>query len=171
MPKETSAETVKSTGLLFLTLSSRGGEGIALCIRIIEGKRSAGGWLGRHEPNCVEALDEGYQRLKAKGFHKIRVGPDIVRAADIILQFGTGQDDDRQVAQFGVAADPLQDLKTSRARHFEVEQDERRQLVKLAVPINALAAQIGNGLLAIFDIVDRQRKVGFAHGRPQQSRV
>ncbi len=120
------------------------------------------------QPNSLYIFYQIDQGLETEWFDKVRIGAKGVGLANIFVEFGTRQNHDRHSAHFGVLPDPLEQLKTGRARHFQVEQDEGWQRMLESIGIGWDTVEVGHRLLAVFDVLQIEMSLGAAGGGAQQ---
>src|SRR6266850_4485106 len=97
---------------------------------------SRDGMFSSREPGGVDSSDQTNQRFEPERLHQVGIGPDVVRALDVILQFRAGKYEHGQLTQLRMLPNPFEDLESRGARHFEIEQNERRQGKAVAVGID-----------------------------------
>src|SRR5215470_11867891 len=95
-------------------------------------------------PRLVQCAHERYESFETERLDMVGVGAMGVGLAYVLLKFGTGENDDGEIAQFRMSADPGKDFKTRGARHFQIKKDERRHRVTPAIGINTLTTQISD---------------------------
>jgi len=88
--------------------------------------------------------------LDQKGVCAHLIGP--IDIPDLVRR---GQDYDAQVVETRLLANPLQDLETVFAGHFQIQEEQTGHWIFLAIGIFALAFQVSDGFFPIGDNEER----------------
>ena len=113
------------------------------------------------EPEGFQAKDDGVHTVRAGRFNGVTVGAEFVGPIDISLFAGGAEHDDRQPTQAGLSAQPLEDIKPSKARHFNIEQHQVGEGMPGAVGVAIGAGEVINRFLAIGDKAQGSIHAGF----------
>jgi len=119
-----------------------------------------GVWLGGcrrdrvGEVAVVEEASEFNEFFPVFRFHEVILRAEFFGSFDVSGFTGAGDDDDGCGLQFGPGLNPGEDFEPVEQRHFEVDQNEVGQGVLLAIGVEADAANIIDGLLAVADVYE-----------------
>jgi hypothetical protein len=122
-------------------------------------------------PVSIEALDKIRHLVKADGFNKVRVGPELIGAVHVGLQIGGGKDYDQQALKLWFGPNPLEDLKSVGTWHAKVEENEERHRKALPIGVGALAPQISNRLLSVANGLQGVAQSSFIEGALEKYHV
>ncbi len=87
-----------------------------------------GGWGDGGEPLSAEVFDEGNEFVELEGFEEKAVGTEGTSQADVALDFGASQDDDGEVMEFGLTADPAEDIEAAGLGKAQVHEEKGRKV-------------------------------------------
>jgi len=114
-------------------------------------------------------LEVSDELIEAAGFGDEGISAESVGPFDIGRVAGSGEDDDRKGTEFGMGANPFQDVKAAELGEREVEQDELGQWKEGGVGIRAGAREVKKGGCAVRSDLQAEFGVqgakGFADGR------
>lgn len=109
------------------------------------------GDFGEEEPEEVEGFDGLNEFFKFDGFDEVGVGAEVVGVVDVGHFAGGGEDGDGEALEAGLLANPAEDVKAIFAGRFQIKQEETRERVLLAIGKFTVAAEVGDGVLTVFD--------------------
>jgi hypothetical protein len=104
-------------------------------------------------PEVVELFDEEAEFFERGGLHEVSFGAEHVGALDVVFVRRTGKNDHGNDGPFGLGPKRLENRETILTGHFEVADDEGRELVDIAIGIFSFAAEVSDGFGAIGDDV------------------
>jgi putative exosortase-associated protein (TIGR04073 family) len=119
----------------------------------------------------AEGFDGFEEVVEFDGFDEVGVGADLVSAVDIGFFAGGSKDGNGEALDAGLPADPGDDFEAVPAGHFEIEQDETGERKFGAVRIGTRAGEIGDGVLAVFHMLDGIGKLGLAESALEEEDV
>src|SRR2546421_3361823 len=102
----------------------------------------------------MEGTDDIYEVIKGNGFDEVGIGAEFISSFDIGVVIGRTEDDHGKAAQRIVATQPGKDIEPTQARHLEIEENEARHGIMMAVSELAGALEIGDGFVTISDALD-----------------
>src|ERR1700743_2362862 len=106
--------------------------------------------LDEVKPVAGEALHGGGQLVEGDRLGQQRVHAEVVRAHDVLLGPGGGEDHHRDPAQVGIGLDLAERLPAILLGHVEVEQDEAgARGGDAAVGVGPLATEVVHEVLAV----------------------
>ena len=99
----------------------------------------------------MEGIQHEAKLAKVERLAEKRIGPELVSAVDIFHPLGGRKHDHQHPAKAGLAANPVQNLKSILARHFEIEQQKSWEWILRPVRKFAGAAEVSNYFVAMAD--------------------
>ena len=103
------------------------------------------------EPEFAQDSGEVHGSLKVDFFDEEGICAEVIRAIDVAKPVGGGEDDDGQVAEAFLLANPGKDCKAVDTGEFEVKEDQDRKGVFGAVGEFASASEVLDGFFAVED--------------------
>ena len=105
----------------------------------------------------VEEASEFNEFFPVFWLHEVFLGAEFSGSFDVSGLTGAGYDDDGDGLQFGPVLNPGEDFEPVEQRHFEIDQNEVGQRMFLAIRVQAGAAKVIDGLLAVANIHEPMR--------------
>jgi hypothetical protein len=121
-------------------------------------------------PQVQQGLDDCGVAFAGKRLNQIRCAEG-AGLLDIARMVRIAEDDSGQIIQRLMVAQPDEDVKAVGAGHFEVEENQVRQRMDIAIGKVVVARQIFDGLIAIADASDVDLEVGFVQSKPKKEKV
>lgn len=114
----------------------------------------------QREPEVSDGSDQIFGALVIEGLVDERICAESIGATDVGDLIGDGQNQHRQAGEFRMSADPAQDFESIFVGHFEIEENQRRERMQNPVGVLALAAKVGEGLVAVGDDMNGAEDAG-----------
>ncbi len=102
----------------------------------------------------IEASQCGVQPIGRGALHDIMVRAEVEKLDDFQVIVGSAEDDHRQLCRMIPAANPSEHFLSGNSGQVQIQQHELGKRMQLAVGINARAAEIFDGPLAILHYVE-----------------
>jgi hypothetical protein len=99
----------------------------------------------------MEGIQHESKLAKVERLAEKRIGAELVSAVDILHALGGRKHDHQHPAKAGLVANPLENLKSIFARHFEIEEQESWERILRAIGKFAGTAEVGNYFVAMAD--------------------
>jgi len=113
------------------------------------------------QPILVKLAENSVEVGEVLGLAKIAVCTQIVSSIDVDLLIRRGENDRDEPWRLRRLSNPIQNIETIEARHFEVKEDEPGQRVNRSVAETPFTPKIIDSLLPILDEVRVDSKSGF----------
>ena len=123
------------------------------------------------KPKGSERTHHGRVIDELQRFDQEGVGSKFISAVDVEDVFGRSEDDNAQRFEAGLPAYPLQQFEPIEFRHFEVEKNQIRERILIALAILSLALEISHRLLAIMKNLEGITHVGLSQSAPDEKDV
>ena len=99
----------------------------------------------------MEGIQHEAKLAKVEGLAEKRIGTELVSAVDILHALGGRKHDHQHPSKAGLAANPLENLESIFARHFEIEKQESWKWILRAIGKFSVAVEVSNDLIAVAD--------------------
>ena len=127
------------------------------------GPRGLGGLVQPH-PIMIEHMRQPNGQFKIGGFYQEGVRSQAIGPVDVAHVARRGENDHTKVGEGRLLTNPLENLESVHAGHFQIQQQERWERVLDPVEILACAGNVTDGFFTIANEIERDAGTGLLEG-------